>query len=98
MQLAAIIGFVIACFGGGYLSDLITVEIVRRKKGDIRPEQRLISLIPGMLIAPAGCILLAFACQDKLHWVSIAFGFGMGKDLLFLFPPLLYSPGSRSFG
>jgi len=83
MEIAAIIGFVIACFGGGYISDTITLYIVKRSKGEIRPEQRLVSLLPGMLIAPAGCILLAFACQNKLSWVAIAFGFGMGKQLSF---------------
>lgn len=79
MQIAALIGFIIACFGGGYLSDAITAHIVKRNEGQIRPEQRLISLLPGMFIAPAGCILLAFACEEQLSWVAIAFGFGMGK-------------------
>ncbi|KAJ5662857.1 Major facilitator superfamily domain general substrate transporter [Penicillium longicatenatum] len=77
MEIAAIIGFMIACFGGGYMSDIITLCIVKKSEGEIRPEQRLASLLPGMLIAPAGCILLAFACQNKLSWVAIAFGFGM---------------------
>ncbi|KGO56982.1 Major facilitator superfamily domain, general substrate transporter [Penicillium expansum] len=77
MEIAAIIGFVVACFGGGYISDIITTHIVKKSKGEIRPEQRLVSLLPGMFIAPAGCILLAFACQYKLSWVAIAFGFGM---------------------
>ncbi|QKX63960.1 uncharacterized protein TRUGW13939_11132 [Talaromyces rugulosus] len=77
MEIAALIGFIIACFGGGYLSDVTTAHIVKRSEGEIRPEQRLISLLPGMFIAPAGCILLAFACEEKLDWVAIAFGFGM---------------------
>lgn len=83
MEIAAIIGFVIACFGGGCISDIITAYVVKRSGGEIRPEQRLVSLLPGMFIAPAGCILLAFACQDKLSWVAIAFGFGMGKRHFF---------------
>jgi hypothetical protein len=88
MEIAALIGFIIACFGGGYLSDVITAYIVKRNGGEIRSEQRLISLLPGMLIAPAGCILLAFACEEKLDWVAIAFGFGIGKRP---FPPQLLS-------
>lgn len=79
MEIAAIIGFLVACFGGGYLSDKITGCIIRKNQGVTRPEQRLVSLLPGMFIAPAGCILLAFACQEKLSWVAIAFGFAMGK-------------------
>lgn len=83
MEIAAIIGFVIACFGGGYMSDAITLYVVKKSTGEVRPGQRLVSLLPGMLVAPAGCIILAFACQNKLSWVAIAFGFGMGKRLHF---------------
>jgi MFS family permease len=80
MQIAAIIGFILGCFTGGYLADVITAAVIRRQNGKVYPEQRLISLIPGCAIGPAGCILIAFACSEKLHWVSIAFGFGMGKQ------------------
>ncbi|KAJ5683399.1 hypothetical protein N7462_006564 [Penicillium macrosclerotiorum] len=78
MQIAAIIGFLIACFGGGKLSDIINNFIIRRTAGqNIWPEKRLISLIPGMLFGPAGCILLAFACGNQLSWPAIAVGFGL---------------------
>ncbi|CAI7604350.1 unnamed protein product [Penicillium crustosum] len=78
MQVAAIIGFVVACYGGGSLSDIITGYIVRHSSTqNIWPEQRLISLIPGMAFGPAGCILLAFACGNQLHWSAIAVGFGL---------------------
>jgi MFS family permease len=81
IQIAAIIGFAIACVTGGYFADVITAAVIRRQGGAVFPEQRLIALIPGCLISPAGCILIAFACSEKLHWVAIAFGFGMGKHL-----------------
>ncbi|KAF7174303.1 hypothetical protein CNMCM5623_006862 [Aspergillus felis] len=78
MEIAALIGFILACFGGGLLSDLINSRIARRRAdGQVRAEDRLLSLIPGMAIGPAGCILLAFACQNHLHWAAIAVGFGM---------------------
>ncbi|KAJ5605339.1 hypothetical protein N7510_010493 [Penicillium lagena] len=78
MQIAAMIGFVVACYGGGGLSDVITGYIVRHSSSQkIWPEQRLISLIPGMAFGPAGCILLAFACDNQLHWSAIAVGFGL---------------------
>lgn len=78
MQIAAIIGFLLACFTGGKLSDVINAFIVRRSSShNIWPEQRLIALIPGMLFGPAGCVLLAFACGKHLHWALIAVGFGL---------------------
>jgi MFS family permease len=81
MQVAAIIGFLIGCFAGGYIADVITAVVVRKQKGVVYPEQRLIAMLPGCLIAPIGCIVIAFSCAHKLHWVAIAFGFGMGKSL-----------------
>lgn len=81
MQIPAIIGFLVGCFMGCYVADVITAAVILRQKGNVRPEQRLISLIPGSVVAPAGCILVAFACSQKLHWIAIAFGFGMGTKL-----------------
>lgn len=79
VQIAAIVGFVLACFAGGYVADIITAALIRRQGGSVYPEQRLISILPGCLIAPAGCIVIAFVCAHKLSWVGIAFGFGMGS-------------------
>lgn len=81
MQIAAIIGFVVACYGGGYICDVITARCIVRNRGVFVPEQRLISLSPGCLVAPIGCIIIAFACDKSLHWAVIAVGFGMGKLL-----------------
>ncbi|KAJ4253434.1 hypothetical protein NW762_010592 [Fusarium torreyae] len=77
MQIAALISFFIACFGGGYVCDAVTARLIIRNRGVFVPEQRLISLIPGCLIAPVGCILVAFACDRTLHWAIVAAGFGM---------------------
>jgi hypothetical protein len=79
MQVAAIIGFVLACFAGGYVADAITARMIIRQ-GRVFPEQRLVSLIPGSVIAPVGCIIVAVACSRQLSWVAVAFGFGMGKQ------------------
>jgi hypothetical protein len=79
IQIAALIGFTIACFAGGYITDVITARMIIRHDGQYFPEQRLVSLIPGCFVAPVGCIIIAFACSRQLEWVAIAFGFGMGK-------------------
>jgi hypothetical protein len=79
MQIAAIVGFVIACFAGGYVADAITARMIIRQ-GRVFPEQRLVSLAPGFVIAPIGCIVVAVACSQRLSWVAVAFGFGMGKQ------------------
>ncbi|PYI14942.1 putative MFS transporter [Aspergillus violaceofuscus CBS 115571] len=62
MQLAALAGFILACYGGGILSDRIHTAINRRRApGQVRAEDRLVSLLPGMALGPAGCILLGVA-------------------------------------
>lgn len=82
MQVSAIIGFVIACLGGGWLSDVVTARRIIKANGMVYAEQRLISLLPGMVIGPAGCILIAFAGSRTLAWPALAVGFGM-RELLF---------------
>lgn len=77
MEVAAIIAFFFACFMGGWLSDVIVARLIRRNKNQFFPEQRLISLLPTCWIAPAGCIIVAILCSQKLSWIGIAFGFGM---------------------
>jgi MFS family permease len=80
IQIAAIIGFIIGCFGGGYLSDYIFARRLRNYHGPKEREQRLITMLPAFCIGPAGCILMAFACAQGLHWSALAFGFGMGES------------------
>ncbi|KAK7413355.1 hypothetical protein QQX98_007732 [Neonectria punicea] len=83
MQVAAIIGFVVACYGGGYICDVITAKCIVRNGGVFVPEQRLKSLAPGCLVAPIGCIIVAIACDRSLHWAAIAVGFGMDSYPVF---------------
>ncbi|KAK5056799.1 hypothetical protein LTR84_012331 [Exophiala bonariae] len=77
IEVAALIGFLVACYGGGYISDTITMRSIRKHEGEYQLEQRLLSLIPGFWIAPVGCIVVAFTCAYKLHWIGISFGFAM---------------------
>lgn len=77
IQIAALIGFVIACFVGGFVSDVIVTRLIRRNKNEFFPEQRLVSLIPFFWVAPVGCIIIAIVCSRQLSWIGIAFGFGM---------------------
>lgn len=79
MQVSAIIGFLIGMFLGGYVADAITARVIIRQHGHVEPAQRLLALLPAFWVAPVGCIMIAFACEQHLHWVAVAFGFGMSK-------------------
>ena len=82
IQVAALIGFFFGTFAGGGMSDVITARRILKNGGHVHPEQRIFSLIPFSFIAPVGCIVIAFACSEKLSWVAIAFGYGMSKSHL----------------
>ncbi|KAI1840752.1 hypothetical protein JX266_013026 [Neoarthrinium moseri] len=77
IQFAALIGFVMACYGGGFISDLILTRMIKKNGNTIFPEQRLVSLIPGFWVGPAGCIVVAICCSQTLSWVGVAFGYAM---------------------
>jgi MFS family permease len=79
IEIAAIIGFLFGCLFGGWVADKIMARVIIRHGGEIYPAQRLLASVPLFWITPAGCVLIACACSQKLHWVSIAFGFGMRK-------------------
>lgn len=80
MQIAAVIGFAVGTFGGGWLADVITAKRILEHNGHISPEHRLWALLPGCCIGSIGCIIIAIACSKKLHWSAIAIGFGLRKD------------------
>jgi hypothetical protein len=77
IQIAAIIGFCIALFLGGWLSDVITARQIIQAGGKVTPEQRLVSLIPFVWVTPVACILTGFAASRMWPWAGIAFSFGM---------------------
>jgi hypothetical protein len=77
IQVAAIIGFCIALFLGGWLSDVITARQIIQAGGKVTPEQRLVSLIPFVWVTPVACILTGFAASRMWPWAGIAFSFGM---------------------
>ncbi|KXJ85341.1 major facilitator superfamily domain-containing protein [Microdochium bolleyi] len=77
IQIAALVGFIAACFSGGLISDIIVTRLIRRNKNEFFPEQRLVSLVPAFWIGPLGCIIAAVVCSQKLSWVGIAFAFAM---------------------
>jgi hypothetical protein len=77
MQFAAIIGFILAMFFGGYMSDVITAREIIKNKGNVITEQRLKSLIPLGWVSPLGCLLTGLAGEKIWPWYSIAITLGM---------------------
>jgi hypothetical protein len=50
------------------LSDRVAAYFTRRNKGVREAEMRLLTLLPGMVVAPAGLILYGITAQNLGHW------------------------------
>ena len=75
-------GFIVACFLGSYLTDVITTPQCDTIPGAACrvsfPRPWLVSFDPWMLrFAPAGYVVIVFTCTRKIHLVSAMFGIGM---------------------
>jgi MFS family permease len=83
MNVPCIIGAVIGCFWGGYISDLFVVWKARRRGGIREAEDRLWIMFPVALFSPLGMLLFGIGSNDGWSWpvpyVGLAFiGFGWG--------------------
>jgi multidrug resistance protein len=58
-----------------------------QKKGDLRPEHRLLAMVPGSMIMPVALFWYAWSVEEKVHWmcpiIAMAF-FGLGLLLIFV--------------
>ncbi|KAF2015412.1 MFS general substrate transporter [Aaosphaeria arxii CBS 175.79] len=88
MNLACLIGSVIGCFYGGYLSDKFQIWMSRRNNGIMEAEFRLALMVPCALIFPAGMLLFGIGSEHGWAWPVpyvglgfIGFGYGCAGDL-----------------
>jgi multidrug resistance protein len=58
-----------------------------QRKGDLKPEHRLIAMIPGSLLLPVALFWYAWSVEEKVHWIcpiiAMAF-FGIGLLVIFV--------------
>jgi MFS family permease len=88
MNIPTLIGAVIGCFWGGYLSDQFVVWMARRRNGIREAEDRLWMIFPCALFSPAGMIMFGIGTQKGMTWPLpyvglglIGFGWGCAGDL-----------------
>jgi MFS family permease len=77
MFVAPAIGVSLGCAFAGVSADRFALWMARRNGGFFEPESRLwLAAIP-FVLHPAGCILFGVGANHGVHWIGIAFGFGM---------------------
>ncbi|KAH6607022.1 hypothetical protein Trco_003335 [Trichoderma cornu-damae] len=88
MNIPCLIGSVVGCFYGGYLSDLFVLWASRRNRGVQEAEFRLYLMFLCVVIFPTGMWLFGIGSAKGWHWPVpyvglgfIGFGYGCAGDL-----------------
>lgn len=88
MNVPCIIGAIIGCFYGGYLSDRFVIWATKRNKGVMESEYRLYLNILCIAIFPTGMLLFGIGSDRGWDWPVpyiglgfIGFGYGCAGDL-----------------
>jgi MFS family permease len=75
--LAPMVGTILAEFWGHWFNDFIAIRYIRSHNGVFKPEVRLLGVYIPWLIGIGGLVLFGQSLQHNLHWVALAFGWGM---------------------
>lgn len=88
MNIPCIIGAIVGCFYGGYLSDRFVIWATKRNKGVMESEYRLYLNLVCIAIFPTGLLLFGIGSDRGWNWPVpyiglgfIGFGYGCAGDL-----------------
>ncbi|KAL2069305.1 hypothetical protein VTL71DRAFT_15643 [Oculimacula yallundae] len=88
MNVPCIIGAIIGCFWGGYLSDRFVFWMAKRRNGIREAEDRLWMMFPCAICSPAGMLIFGIGTSYGWNWPApyvglglIGFGWGCAGDL-----------------
>ncbi|CZT12385.1 hypothetical protein WAI453_001752 [Rhynchosporium graminicola] len=88
MNVPCIIGAIIGCFWGGYMSDRFVFWMAKRRNGIREAEDRLWMMFPCAICSPAGMLLFGIGTSYSWDWPVpyvglglIGFGWGCAGDL-----------------
>ncbi|KAI9775680.1 MAG: hypothetical protein M1839_000947 [Geoglossum umbratile] len=76
------VGVVAALVVLGHYSDVVYKKLTIANHGRAKPEFRLVFLVCGVPVAPAGIITYGWTAQEKVHWIAPIIGtviFGVGS-------------------
>ncbi|OWP01166.1 hypothetical protein B2J93_5446 [Marssonina coronariae] len=77
MNVPCIIGVVVGCFWGGYLSDRFVLWMAKRRHGIREAEDRLLMMAPCLVCSPAGMLIFGIGSAYGWDWPAPYFGLGL---------------------
>ncbi|KEF59852.1 uncharacterized protein A1O9_04700 [Exophiala aquamarina CBS 119918] len=77
LNIAPLIGLVVGLPVGGLLADWRAYHTRQRNAGVHVPESRLVVVILGAVISPAGVLIIGLSMQNHTHWLGPAFGWAL---------------------
>lgn len=77
LYLSPAIGGFIGEIWGHFFNDFLCNSYLRRNNDKWLPEQRLWAVYPAVILAVCALVLIGQSLEKGLHWVALAFGWGM---------------------
>ncbi|SZF00090.1 unnamed protein product [Blumeria hordei] len=88
MNIPTLIGAIIGCFWGGYLSDRLVLHVAKRRQNIAEAEDRLWMMLPCIILSPVGLLIFGMGTAKNWSWpwpymglIMIGFGWGCAGDL-----------------
>lgn len=88
INIAGFLGNIAGAYAGGWLVDVYSAWRARLNGGTFEPESRLWLLVLPTLITGAGCLVFGYGVENKMHWISLFFGYGMVSFALTAVPTI----------
>jgi MFS family permease len=66
-------------FGAGGFSDWVTERRAINRQGRRIAEDRLLAMLPGVVLAPLGLLIEGFCVQHQTHWAGAGLGIGIAS-------------------
>lgn len=77
INIPGLLGQFVGAIGGGYLTDVYSKRLSRKRGGMFEPEMRLVLIAFPALMVFTGILLFGFAAQQQLHWIALFIGYGL---------------------
>lgn len=88
INIAGFIGNIAGAYAGGWLVDVYSDWKARQNGGIFEPESRLWLMVLPTLVTGAGCLVFGYGVEERLHWISLFFGYGMVSFALTAVPTI----------